>query len=124
MHLPYPPRKRSNPPPFRPMSSNISLLRRSRLKNIAIGAFLFLGALYLLFGGKKPDPYHEHVPSGHPSVVLVTVIDPSEWDTAYLDTIKENRERYAARHGAFKALVQQEIILTTQKATKQWSSTP
>lgn len=80
------------------------MLRRSRLKNIAIGAVLFLGVLYLLFGGKRPDPYHEHVPSGHPSVVLVTVIDPTEWNTAYLDTIRDNRERYAARHGKFAEL--------------------
>ncbi|KAK9436646.1 alpha-1,2-galactosyltransferase-like protein [Metarhizium brunneum] len=120
MHLPYPPRKRSNPPPFRPMSSNISLLRRSRLKNIAIGALLFLGALYLLFGGKKPDPYHEHVPSGHPSVVLVTVIDPSEWDTAYLDTIKENRERYAARHG-YQAMVVNALDYDTRGAPRSWA---
>ncbi|KAG8413932.1 Glycosyltransferase 34 protein, variant 2 [Metarhizium acridum] len=120
MHLPYPPRKRSNPPPFRPMSSKISLLRRSRLKNVAIGALLFLGALYFLFGGKKPDPYHEHVPSGHPSVVLVTVIDPSEWNTAYLDTIKENRERYAARHG-YQAMVVNALDYDTQGAPRSWA---
>jgi mannan polymerase II complex MNN11 subunit len=42
------------------------------------------------------------VPSGHPSVVLVTVLDPSESNDAYLDTIRENREKYAARHGKFR----------------------
>ncbi|OAA44255.1 alpha-1,2-galactosyltransferase-like protein [Metarhizium rileyi] len=98
----------------------MSLLRRSRLKNIAIGALLFLGVLYFLFGGRKPDPYHEHVPSGHPSVVLVTVIDPSEWNTAYLDTIKENRERYAARHG-YQAMVVNALDYDTQGAPRSWA---
>lgn len=99
MHFAYPPRKSSNPPPFRQRSSTTPMIRRSRLKIIAIGALLFFGLLYLLFGGRRPDPYHEHVPSGNPSVVLVTVVDPSEAHSAYLDPIKENRERYAARHG-------------------------
>ncbi|KHN97739.1 alpha-1,2-galactosyltransferase-like protein [Metarhizium album ARSEF 1941] len=120
MHLPYPPRKRSSPPPFRPMSSNISLLRRSRLKSISIGALLFFGVLYFLCGGKKPDPYHEHVPSGHPSVVLVTVIDPSEWDPAYLATIKENREKYAARHG-YQAMVVNALDYDTQGSPRSWA---
>ena len=99
MHFAYPPRKSSNPQPFRPRSTALPMLRRSRLRTIALFAIFFLGVLYLLFGGKKADPYHEHVPSGRPSVVLLTVVDPAEWNQAYLATIRENRERYAARHG-------------------------
>ncbi|GAB0134260.1 hypothetical protein EsDP_00002639 [Epichloe bromicola] len=120
MHFAYPPRKNSNPPPFRPRSSATPMIRRSRLKIIAIGALLFFGLVYLLFGGRRPDPYHEHVPSGNPSVVLVTVIDPSEANSAYLDTIKENRERYAARHG-YQAMVVNAQDYDTQGAPKSWA---
>ncbi|KAG5990159.1 hypothetical protein E4U43_004347 [Claviceps pusilla] len=108
MHFAYPPRKSSNPPPFRARSSTIPMLRRSRLKSIAIGALLLLGIYYLFWGGKRPDPYHEHVPSGNPSVVLVTVIDSSENNPAYLLTIKQNREKYAARHGYQTMIVEAE----------------
>ncbi|OAQ71032.1 alpha-1,2-galactosyltransferase-like protein [Pochonia chlamydosporia 170] len=119
MHFAYPPRKSSNPPPFRPRSSNIPFLRRSRLKNIAIGALLFLGVLYFVFGGRKPDPYHEHLPSGHPSVVLLTVLD-NESNQAYLDTIRENREKYAARHG-YQAMVVNAQEYNTQGAPISWA---
>lgn len=99
MHFAYPPRKSSNPPPFKPRSTRLPLLRRSRLKTIALGFLGFVGVLYLLFGSSKPGPYHERVPSGSPPVVLVTVVDPTTWNNAYLDTIRDNREKYAERHG-------------------------
>lgn len=60
----------------------------------------FATMVYLLSRGlRKAGPYHEHVPLGTPSVVLVTVIDPTNWSHEYLNTIKENRERYASMHG-------------------------
>lgn len=103
MHFAYPPRKSSNPPSFRPKSSQLSLLRRSRIKSIAIGVLFFLAALYLLLGRKKSDPYHEHVPSGYPSVVLVTVVNPGEHSDAYIEKVKQNRQKYATRHGEFSS---------------------
>ncbi|KAG6300167.1 hypothetical protein E4U09_007307 [Claviceps aff. purpurea] len=120
MHFAYPPRKSSNPPPFRARSSKLPMLRRSRLKNIAIGALILFGFLYFLFGGRRPDPYHEHVPSGNPSVVLVTVVDSSEANAAYLMTIKENREKYAARHG-YQAMVMDVHDYDTQGAPRSWA---
>lgn len=60
----------------------------------------FLGGLWLLSGSGGPDPYHERVPSGSPSVVIVTVVDPSTYSNAYLETVGENRKLYAEKHGA------------------------
>ncbi|KAG6006755.1 hypothetical protein E4U21_006740 [Claviceps maximensis] len=120
MHFAYPPRKSSNPPPFRARSSTIPMLRRSRLKNIAIGALLLFGILYLFLGGRRSDPYHEHVPSGNPSVVLVTVVDPSEANPAYLSTIRENREKYAARHG-YQTMFVNAQEYDTQGAPSSWA---
>ncbi|GAO19099.1 uncharacterized protein UV8b_07263 [Ustilaginoidea virens] len=120
MHFAYPSRKSSSPPPFRPRSSCIPSLRRSRLKNLVIGSLLLLGALYWFFGGKHDDPYREHVPSGHPSVVLVTVVDPVEWNSAYLDTIKQNREKYAARHG-YQAMIVNAQDYNTEGAPGSWT---
>lgn len=99
MHFAYP-RKNSNPPPFRPRSARLPLLRKSRLRTIALVLMACAAAAYFLFGSSKPSPYHERVPSGSPPVVLVTVIDPTTWDNAYLKTVRENRETYAAKHGA------------------------
>ena len=75
------------------------MLRRSRLKTIIFCILGLFGVLYLLFGSRKPGPYHERVPSGYPAVVLVTVVDPTIWNIDYLRSIKENREKYADRHG-------------------------
>ncbi|UNI16093.1 putative alpha-1,6-mannosyltransferase mnn11 [Purpureocillium takamizusanense] len=120
MHFAYPPRKSSNPPPFRPRSARLPLLRRSRLKTIGLGLFVFLCIFYLLFGRSKPSPYHERVPSGTPSVVLVTVIDPTNWNNAYLSTIKENREQYAARHG-YEVMVVKAYDYDTHGAPQSWA---
>ena len=59
----------------------------------------FLGGFYLLAGSGKANPYHEHVPSGNPPVVIVTVLDPNTFSTTYLDTIRDNRKSYAEKHG-------------------------
>lgn len=99
MHFAYPSRKRSNPPPFRPRTSKLPHLRRTRLRTL----FLVLGALvlvlYVLSGSGKHAPYREHVPSGSPPVVIVTVLDPTTYHAGYLNTVRENRELYARKHG-------------------------
>ncbi|KAG5913062.1 hypothetical protein E4U53_005036, partial [Claviceps sorghi] len=96
------------------------LLRRSKLKNLAIGALLLFGVFYLFLGRRKSDPYREHVPSGNPSVVLVTVVDPGDDNAAYLTTIKENREKYAARHG-YQTMIINAQDYDTQGAPRSWS---
>ncbi|TEA19568.1 putative alpha-1,2-galactosyltransferase [Colletotrichum sidae] len=99
MHFAYPPRKSSNPPPFRARSSRIPpLLRRGRVKVIAAGALLFLGILYL-FSGTFKSSSGPRAPSGNPPVVIMTALDESEYSKAYLDSIRENRKQYAQLHG-------------------------
>ena len=106
MHFAYPPRKSSNPPPFRPRSSNLLMFRRGRLQALLLVLVCFLAGFYLLSGSKNPPqkPSPKRVPSGGPSVVIVTVIDPSTYNNAYLNTIRENREQYAERHGTIDAV--------------------
>ncbi|KAF4121970.1 mannan polymerase II complex MNN11 subunit [Geosmithia morbida] len=100
MHFAYPARKNSNPPPFRPRPSrSAQLLRRTRLRTIILGLAAILGILYLLSGTTKPDPYREHVPSGSPPVVIVTVVDPTTYSSSYLKNVEENRKLYAKKHG-------------------------
>jgi len=38
-------------------------------------------------------------PTGEPPVVLVTVLDEQRYSKGYIDAVRENRERYAERHG-------------------------
>jgi mannan polymerase II complex MNN11 subunit len=100
MHFAYPPRKSSNPPPFRPRSSKFPRLPRSR-RTLEIGVVAFLLLLiYILTGSRSHrSPYHEHVPSGDPPVVIVTLMDPSKYSSAYMKTVIDNRKLYAAKHG-------------------------
>ncbi|KFA79722.1 hypothetical protein S40288_00686 [Stachybotrys chartarum IBT 40288] len=120
MHFAYPPRKSSNPLPFRPRSSKYSFLRRTRLRSILgiIGLCLFV--LYFLTRPSRSAPYREHVPAGNPPVVIVTVIDPTTYKNEYLDTIKENRELYAARHG-YKTMIVKTFDYDTKGSPKSWS---
>ncbi|KAJ0169083.1 putative alpha-1,2-galactosyltransferase C8D2.17 [Colletotrichum tanaceti] len=99
MHFAYPPRKSSNPPPFRAKTSRIpTLLRRSRLKAIAAGALVFLGFLYLLSAVFK-SPSGPRAPLGEPPVVIVTVLDEENYSDNYLASIRANRDQYAQLHG-------------------------
>lgn len=100
MHFAYPPRKSSNPPPFRPRSSRLSLLRRSRLRPFLIILTIFLLGWYFLTAQSASGPYREHEPSGSPPGVIVTVVDASLYSSAYLKAVKDNREQYAKRYGA------------------------
>lgn len=100
MHFAYPPRKNSNPPPFGRRSANIPpILRRLRKRTLLLGLLGIAGLIYLLLGPKRETPYREHVPSGKPPVVVVTVFDHSQYSTSYLESIRNNREQYAKRHG-------------------------
>ncbi|KYK58462.1 alpha-1,2-galactosyltransferase-like protein [Drechmeria coniospora] len=120
MHFAYPPRKNSNPPPFRPRSTRLPLWRRSRSRTFALVLLAFIGAIYLLFGRSKPSPYHERVPSGVPEVVLVTVIDPVSWSDEYVSGVKENREKYGQRHG-YEVMVVKASDYDTHGAPKSWA---
>ncbi|OLN92272.1 Alpha-1,2-galactosyltransferase [Colletotrichum chlorophyti] len=99
MHFAYPPRKSSNPPPFRARSSRIPpALRRSRLKIIALGALALLGFLYIVSGALK-SPSGPRLPSGNPPVVIVTVLDETNYSKNYVQSIRDNRKQYAQLHG-------------------------
>ncbi|KAK9417526.1 putative Alpha-1,2-galactosyltransferase C8D2.17 [Seiridium unicorne] len=109
MHFAYPPRKSSNPPPFRPRSTRIPPLRKLRPKTIAIGGLAILFLIWL-FSGRSPKrstSSPRRVISGDPPVVIVTVFDEKLWagQPEYLEDIKDNREQYAAKHGYKTMLV-------------------
>lgn len=40
-----------------------------------------------------------HVPSGRPPAVIVTVLDEERFGARYTDLLKENRRLYAEKHG-------------------------
>lgn len=106
MHFAYPPRKSSDPPPFRPRSSRVPFLRRSRLRTVIIGLLALLGLFYVLSGSSEDQKYYEHVPSGNPPVVIVTVVDPTSYSSTYLQTIQENRQSYAKLHGTRHSMLE------------------
>jgi mannan polymerase II complex MNN11 subunit len=121
MHFAYPPRKNSNPPPFGRRSGNIPpILRRLRKRTILFCFLGVVGLLYLLLGSKSGSPYREHVPSGNPPVVVVTVSDYSEYSTSYLESIRNNREQYAKRHG-YEAMVVKVSDYDTGESPKSWA---
>ncbi|KAM0261029.1 hypothetical protein ACHAQJ_002468 [Trichoderma viride] len=120
MHYAYPSRKSSNPPPFRPRSTRLPSLRRSRIKTIGIVLFVLFAAFWFFSNPKVPRPDRERVPLGQPPVVIVTVIDPTQYNNGYLNTIKENREQYAAKHG-YKAFIVKAYDYDTLGAPQSWS---
>lgn len=116
MPFAYPPRKSSNPPPFRARSSRITLHRRRQLKTIAFAGVGIVFLLWLLFGrggshgsGKQngsgggsgsssSSAHRSRTISGQPPVVLVTVFD-NDLNAEYLETLRQNRIEYAEAHG-------------------------
>jgi len=58
-----------------------------------------LGLVWLLSGRSREEVYQEHVPTGEPPIVIVTVIDPKSYSASYLRSVQENRRQYAEKHG-------------------------
>jgi hypothetical protein len=44
-----------------------------------------------------------HVPSGKPPAVIVTVLDEGRFGARYTDLVKENRRLYAEKHGMLRS---------------------
>lgn len=112
MHFAYPPRKSSNPPPFVPRSSSsrlpaLPVLRRGRLKAIALGVIAIVVVVFLCTRPSRRSyaPPAPHKPSGNPPAVLVTVLDQTEASPNFIAQVKENREAYAQKHGMYPTLV-------------------
>lgn len=114
MHLPYPKRKSSNAQPFLPRGSNpsrygvgFSIPRRYRSQAFAIAALVLIGLIWLLTrGGSSQNSSRggssgmaNHVPSGKPPAVIVTVLDEGRFGARYTELVKENRRLYAEKHG-------------------------
>lgn len=70
-------------------------MRRSRSKYLLLWV---LGAIALVFLLIKLM-FSGGPPAGTPTVVIVTVMNPKAHTKQYLNTIKENREEYARKHG-------------------------
>ena len=94
MHQALPPRKASQPPIY--ARSSLSSYRRKRLKAIGLIACAIITVYFII--AKLLSTSEEHIPSGTPDVVIVTVLDP-DIGSQYLVKIKDNRDNYAAKHG-------------------------
>lgn len=99
MHFAYPPRKTSDPPPFRPSTGRLAQLRQINLRALISIFVISLLGLYLLLIRSHRNAYFEQEPSGNPYVVIVTATDSETFDDGYLKLILENRQQYAAIHG-------------------------
>ncbi|KAF5565172.1 alpha-1,2-galactosyltransferase [Fusarium napiforme] len=121
MHFAYPPRKNSNPPPFKQRSSQIPpILRRIRKRTALLLLLGAIGFIFFLFGLKGETPYREHVPSGNPPVVVVTLLDSTQYNEAYLESIRHNREQYASRNG-YEAMIVRASDYDTGKSPRSWA---
>ncbi|KAF5630538.1 alpha-1 2-galactosyltransferase [Fusarium sp. NRRL 52700] len=121
MHFAYPPRKNSNPPPFKQRSSQIPpILRRIRKRTALLLLLGVIGFIIFLFGLKGETPYREHVPSGNPPVVVVTVLDDTQYNDVYLESIRHNREQYASRNG-YEAMIVRASDYDTGKSPRSWA---
>jgi mannan polymerase II complex MNN11 subunit len=72
------------------------MLRRSRVQAMVLGLCALATVLFTIsriFGGS------DGTPSGTPPVVIVTVMDVDNYSADYLESIKENRDEYAKKHG-------------------------
>ena len=96
MHMAMPTRKSSTPQPYTPRWRGVPTLRRSRAKAIVLGLCALATVLFTIshiFGSS------ESIPSGTPPVVIITVLDSDHYSRVYLDTIEQNRNHYAKKHG-------------------------
>ena len=108
MHFAYPARKNSNPPRYLPRTSpRLPTLRRRHLKPIALFALAVLALLWLFSRGAArgsgknaaATKAAERRIAGRPPVVLVTVFHEKSDNAEYIRNIKDNRLRYAEKHG-------------------------
>ncbi|KAL2126563.1 hypothetical protein VTI74DRAFT_668 [Chaetomium olivicolor] len=102
MHFALPPRKTSQPPPYLPRTSRLPGLRKTRLKLIALAGLTFLTIFYFFTRPSSSSGHaapKQRAPKGNPPVVLVTVLDQGKYGHEYLETVKENRIKYAEKHG-------------------------
>jgi mannan polymerase II complex MNN11 subunit len=72
------------------------MLRRSRVQAIVLG-LCALGML--LFTISRIFGSSDGIPSGTPPVVIVTVLDVDHYGATYLESVKQNRDDYAKKHG-------------------------
>lgn len=99
MHFALPNKKNMNSQHdgmYKPRTSSRPMwMRRSRSKYLCLWAagtiFAIIVLIKLIFGGGAP--------AGTPPVVIVTVMNEKAHTKNYLDTIKQNRDEYARKHG-------------------------
>ncbi|KAI9707834.1 MAG: hypothetical protein M1820_004439 [Bogoriella megaspora] len=121
MHFALPPRKSSNPPPYAVRSSRSPLLQRVKLRNWAVIA-LGLTSIVLLISKIFRDGATETIPPGTPPAVVVTTIDP-RYPQSYINTVKDNRDDYAARHG-YATFFPNTTDYDLADAPESWSKIP
>ena len=105
MHFAGPPRKSSHPPPYAIRQKATAPWRRyaQNPKQLGVVVLAILSVLFLLFkllsgSGSSEQEHTQRAPRGHPNVVLVTPFEPG-MSKSLVQTIKQNREGYAKKHG-------------------------
>ncbi|KAL2210730.1 hypothetical protein CC79DRAFT_1331099 [Sarocladium strictum] len=120
MHYAYPPRKVSKPTAW----IDSSLTSRIPFRTYLVRILLLLAALalaaVLFLRRQSEDAYYEETPTGGPSVVIVTLTDTDNHNSAYLNLIRENREQYAALFG-YETFIAKAVDYDTGEAPKSWA---
>ena len=106
--------------------------RNKRTGAAILLVLMVFGWLMFARGGRRQpiQPSHpkgvaDHVPSGKPPVVIVTVLDTSDHPKMYIDSVKENRKRYAELHGMYLVMVYDTshvLFLTLRLHDRIWYS--